>query len=135
HKKTAVLPVEALFLETLILFLPAAAVLLWFEYLGTGALFHSGLSQSLLMIGAGVVTTVPLLLFAFAAHHIPMSLLGILQYTAPTITFLLGLFLYHEAFPSSRMIGFLLVWSGLAIYLVEATIHRSRQKKRLLRGQ
>lgn len=132
HKKTRVLPVEALFLETLILFLPAAAVLLWFEYQGTGALFHSGAAKSFLLIGAGLVTTVPLLFFAYAAHHIPLSLLGILQYTAPTMNLLLGVFFYHEEFPFARMTGFILVWSGLAIYLIEGTIHRTRLKKRLL---
>ncbi len=134
HKKTSVLPVEAIFLETLILFLPAAAVLFWFDYQGTGALFHSGAATSLLLIGAGLVTTVPLLFFAYAAHHIPLSLLGILQYTAPTMNLLLGVFFYHEEFPSARMTGFLLVWSGLAIYLLEGTVHRIRLKKRLLRG-
>jgi chloramphenicol-sensitive protein RarD len=131
HKKTSVLPVEALFLETLMLFLPAAAVLLWFEYQGHGAIFHSGLSISLLLIGAGVVTTIPLLLFAYAAHNIPLSLLGILQYTAPTINLLLGILLYHEGFPYARMIGFVFVWSALAIYLIEGTIHRTRQRKHI----
>ena len=132
HKKTSVLPVEAIFLETLILFLPAAAVLFWFEYQGAGALFHSGAVTSLLLIGAGLVTTIPLLFFAYAAHHIPLSLLGILQYTAPTMNLLLGVFFYHEEFPSARMTGFLLVWGGLAIYLIEGTMHRIRLKKRLL---
>ena len=103
HKKTKVLPVEAIFLETLILFLPAAAVLFWFEYQGAGALFHSGAVTSLLLIGAGLVTTIPLLFFAYAAHHIPLSLLGILQYAAPTMNLLLGVFFYHEEFPSARM--------------------------------
>ncbi len=131
HKRTSVLPVEALFLETLMLFLPAAAVLLWFEYQGNGAAFHSGLSISLLLVGAGVVTTIPLLLFAYAAHNIPLSLLGILQYTAPTINLLLGILLYHEEFPYARVIGFVFVWSGLAIYLIEGTIHRTRQRKQL----
>ncbi len=131
HKKTSVQPVESLFLETLVLFLPAAALLVFFEVEGVGAIFNTGWSTSLLLIGAGLVTTAPLLLFAYAAHNIPLSLLGILQYTAPTMNLLLGVFLYHEEFPAARMMGFVLVWSGLAIYVIEGTIHRTRQKRRL----
>lgn len=129
HKKTRVPPVEALFIETLILFLPAAAVLFWLDLQGSGSFFHSGLSPSLLLAGAGVVTTVPLLLFTYAAHNIPLSLLGILQYTAPTINLLLGVFLFHEDFPHTRMTGFLLVWSGLLIYLLEGAVNRTHRKK------
>jgi len=68
------------------------------------------------MIGAGLVTTVPLLLFASAAQRIPLSTLGILQYINPTIAFLLGLFLFHEPFNLSLLIGFSIVWLALIIY-------------------
>jgi len=132
HKKTSVLAAEALFLETLILFLPAAALLFWFEYQGVGAIFHTSVLTTVLLIGAGIVTTVPLLLFAYAAHNIPLSLLGILQYTTPTLNLLLGILIYGEEFPSARLIGFLLVWSGLAVYLFEGTVHRMCQKRRHL---
>ena len=129
HKKTSIAPTEGLCLETLIFFLPAAACLVWFEIEGNGSFVHAGMELSLLMIGTGVITTVPLLLFAFAAHNIPLSMLGLLQYTAPTLNLLLGVFLYHEGFPQTRMVGFMLVWAGLLIYMMESTLNRARHKK------
>ena len=115
----------------MILFLPAAALLLWFEYQGVGAIFHTGIGATVLLIGAGIVTTVPLILFVYAARNIPLTLLGILQYTTPTLNLLLGILVYGEEFPSARLMGFLLVWSGLVIYLFEGTVYRTRQKRRL----
>ena len=131
HKKTKIASTEALFLENVILFLPAASLLLWFEYQGVGNLFRSGLSTSLFLMGAGVATTLPLLLFTFAARNIPLSMLGILQYTTPTMNLLIGIFLYNEEFPPARMTGFIFVWCGLVIYVVEGMLQRHRLKERL----
>ena len=72
------------------------------------------------MVGAGVVTTVPLLMFASSAQRIPLSTLGILQYINPTIAFLLGVFLFHEPFNLSLLIGFSIVWLALIIYWGES---------------
>jgi chloramphenicol-sensitive protein RarD len=71
------------------------------------------------MIGAGLVTTVPLLMFASAAKQIPLTMIGVLQYLAPTIQFLIGIFIYKEAFDQSRLIGFGMVWLALIIFWVE----------------
>ena len=129
HKKTSVPSTEGLCLETLLFFTPAAVFLLWLQLNGTGAFINSGPDLSLLMIGCGLVTTIPLLLFTYAAQKIPLSLLGILQYSAPTITLLLGIFLYQEGFPHSRMIGFVLVWSALAVFMLEGVVYRARSGK------
>ena len=95
---------------------------------GAGAFGHgSGLSDGLLM-GAGVVTAVPLLLFAAGARRISMSDLGIIQYVSPTIQFLLGLFLFGEAFDVSRFIGYGWVWLGVAVYLF-GIWHQQRSKR------
>jgi len=95
-KKRAPLPaVSGLTLETGILFLPALVYLIAIEVAGSGAFFHSSTAVTLLLAGAGIVTTIPLLLFASAAKQIPLSVLGILQYISPTIQFLLGLFVYR----------------------------------------
>ena len=83
---------------------------------------HRSWSTTVLLIGTGLITTVPLLLFGYAAQKIPLILLGILQYTAPTLNLLLGIFVYGEDFPASRMIGFMLVWSGLAVFLTEGIV-------------
>ncbi|MBI5839575.1 MAG: EamA family transporter RarD [Chloroflexi bacterium] len=123
-KKVA--PLSSLYgltLETGILFIPAAGYLIFTEFNGTGAFLHTGFTSDLLMIGAGLVTTVPLLMFASAAKQIPLSFVGVLQYIAPTIQFLLGVFLYKEPFDQSHLIGFGLVWVALIIFWIENLIY------------
>jgi len=105
--------------ETGILFLPALAYLGIVQVDNTASFLHSSLTLDLLMIGAGLVTTVPLLMFASAAKQIPLSMIGILQYLAPSIQFLIGIFVYKEVFDNSRLIGFGLVWLALIIFWVE----------------
>ena len=103
-------------LETGLLFLPAVGFLVYMEGQGQGAFLHSAPVANLLMVGAGLVTTVPLLMFASAAQRIPLSTVGILQYITPTLQFILGVFLYHEPFNLSLLIGFSLVWLALIIF-------------------
>ena len=105
--------------ETGILFLPALAYLGMVQADSTAAFLHSSLTLDLLMIGGGIVTTVPLLMFASAAKQIPLTMIGVLQYLAPSIQFLLGIFVYKEVFDNSRLIGFGLVWLALIIFWVE----------------
>ena len=115
-------PLSALYgltLETGILFIPAVAYLGFIEASGRGAFMHTGLLPDLLMVGAGLVTTVPLLMFGSAAKKIPLTMIGVLQYLAPTIQFLIGVFLYHEPFDQSRLIGFSIVWLALIIFWAE----------------
>lgn len=106
-------------LETGILFLPAVIYLGITQANGTGAFLHSGVTADLLMVGAGVVTTIPLLLFASAAKQIPLSMIGILQYLAPTIQLIIGVFVYKESFDHTRLIGFGIVWLALAVFWME----------------
>lgn len=115
-------------LETGLLFIPALAFLGIAEINGTGAFLHTGLSSDLLMLGAGVVTTIPLLMFASAAKQIPLTMIGLLQYLAPTIQFLIGVFVYHEPFDTTRLIGFSIVWLALIIFGAESYLsHRAPQ--------
>ncbi len=126
-KKTAPLKaLDGLFLETALLFLPAFGFLLFQEASGIGAFGHAHLTTHLLLILTGVATGLPLLLFAAAARLIPLTTIGILQYLAPTIQFLLGVFLYGEAFTPTRLIGFSLIWLALLIYTVESVIAHRR---------
>lgn len=106
-------------LETGILFLPALIYLGWAHMNGTASFLHTSIVADALMIGAGVVTTIPLLMFASAAKEIPLTMIGILQYLAPTIQFLIGVFVYKEAFDMSRLIGFAIVWLALVIFWAE----------------
>ena len=126
-KKTAPLgAIHGLALETALLFLPAAAYLVYLEQVGRGAFLHGSPITDALLIGAGLVTTLPLLLFASAAQRIPLSLIGLLQYMAPTLQFLLGVFLYHEPFSSNQLVGFTIVWIALAFSAVEGVWARTR---------
>ncbi len=112
--------VFGLTLETGILFVPAVLYLGLAENGGNAFFLHSGVTADLLMIGAGVVTTIPLLLFASAAKQVPLSTIGILQYLAPTMQFLIGVLIYKEQFDRSRLVGFGLVWLALIIFWAES---------------
>ncbi len=120
--------VNGLTLETGILFLPVLAFLIYSESAGKGAFLHSGAGSDLLMIGAGLVTTIPLLMFSSAARLIPLSLVGIFQYIAPTLQFLLGVFIYKEAFTSTKLVGFSMVWVALALYGLEGWLFKKHLK-------
>ena len=124
-RKTAVLnSAEGLFLETAVLFLPALGFLLLQEARGVGALAHSSMTTNLLLVGAGIVTSIPLLLFAAGARRITLTSLGLLQYMAPTLQFLIGVLIYNEEFGLSRVIGFGLIWLALILYTAESLLHR-----------
>lgn len=116
-RKTARLgPVDGLVFEA-VLFFPLAAG--WLGYLqagGQAAFWHQGWATDLLLAGAGVTTSVPLLLFNSAARRLELVTIGLLQYLSPTFQFALGVFLYGEPFQASRLIGFALIWTGIAVY-------------------
>ena len=106
-------------LETTLVFPMALIYLVFVQSAGTGAFFHHGVFIDILLVGTGAVTSIPLLMFASAARQIPLTMIGVLQYIAPTLQFLIGVFLYHEPFDQSRLIGFSLVWLALIIFWVE----------------
>jgi chloramphenicol-sensitive protein RarD len=110
---------HGLTIETGALFLPALIYLIFVQTNNTGAFLHTGLTSDLLMIGTGLVTTIPLLMFATAARLIPLWVVGLLQYIAPTLQFLIGVFIYKEPFSHNQLIGFGIVWTALIIFLVE----------------
>jgi chloramphenicol-sensitive protein RarD len=119
---------ESLATETFIVFLPALAYAVYLQMQGTADFGHHGVGHTLLIVGTGLITAVPLMLFNAAAIRIPMSTLGMLQYLAPVLQFLIGLLVQHEAMPTSRWAGFLLVWAALLLLSVDGlrTAHRNR---------
>ncbi|MEI7772893.1 MAG: EamA family transporter RarD [Chloroflexales bacterium] len=129
-RKTASLgSLEGLTLETIIAAVPAVAYLLFIEASGGGAFVRAGMGTTLLLVASGIVTAVPLLLFASGARKITLVMLGILQYIAPTIQFALGVTVFHEAVTPQRLVGFALVWLALAIYTFEgAAVFRQRAR-------
>ena len=102
---------------------------LWADAQGTGAFAHSGWATSLLLVFTGVVTALPLLLFGAGARLIPLSLIGLLQYIAPTIQFLIGGLIYGEPFTRDRMIGFGIIWVALVVYTLEGVLQRQRNQR------
>ena len=86
-----------------------------------------------MLLGSGIVTAVPLLLFSSAAQKIPLSTIGILQYLAPTMQLLIGVLIYDESFPQQKLIGYGLVWVALFIFWLEGWLTR-RNKKRLAKN-
>jgi chloramphenicol-sensitive protein RarD len=112
--------------ETGILFLPALIFLGVQEATGSASFLHTGSTTDLLLIGAGVVTTIPLLMFASAVQRIPLSMVGIMQYIAPTLQFLLGVLIYKEPFSATQAVGFGIVWLALIIFWLEGYLaHRA----------
>ncbi|WP_342115853.1 EamA family transporter RarD [Pseudoduganella sp. OTU4001] len=120
RKTAALAALEGLSFETMILFPLAVAYLGWLVFNGQ-SVFVNAESDSTrwLLAAAGPTTAIPLLLFAAGARRIPMSVLGMLQYMSPSLQMLLGVWVFHEAFSSARLLGFVLIWSALAIYMLE----------------
>lgn len=117
-----VIPVGAvpgLAVETLLVAPFAIVWLLWLEASGVATFGHGTVSVTLLLAGSGLVTALPLALFATGARLIPYSALGVIQYIGPSMQLLLGLTLYGEPFPPARAAGFALIWAGLIVFAAD----------------
>jgi len=125
-KTSASNPLPALTMETLCLGLPTMLLIGAWTVNGSGALFHAPATTQGLLVLSGLVTTMPLLLFGFAAKSVSLSTLGILQYLSPTCGLLLGVFLYGEPFGTDQGIGFVLIWFALSIYSIDGWRNRAR---------
>lgn len=120
--------VEGMTIETAVLFIPATAYLVWTETNGHAVFIHGPVLTSVLLAGCGVVTAVPLLLFAGAANRVPLTVLGICQYIAPTLQLLIGVLVLGEPMPPARLAGFGLVWAALLVFTVDAVRHTRGQR-------
>ncbi|MFI9203706.1 EamA family transporter RarD [Streptomyces sp. NPDC053048] len=119
-KKVGLGGLESMAVETAVQFLPALAVLLFLGARGESTFASEGTGHTLLLLGTGVITAVPLVSFGAAAVRLPLSVLGMLQYLAPVFQFALGLLVFHEAMPAERWAGFALVWLALAMLTWDA---------------
>lgn len=119
-KMTPVGPMVGMATETLILSPIALIFLVWLAISGAGAFGTQATDLDLLLVAGGAVTAIPLVLFASAAKKMKFATLGIIQYLAPTIQFLLGVFLYREALTTAHLIAFPLIWTGLILYSWDA---------------
>ncbi len=129
RKLVKVESLPSLGIETLLLLPFALVYLLWCEAAGTGAFGHAGPATTALLIGSGPVTAIALFLFAFGARLLPFSMVGILQYIAPTLQLACGVFAFHEPFSRTRGIGFAFIWAALLIYAGEGLWLSRRQQR------
>lgn len=113
-------PLVGLTVETTVLTPFALAFLVWLQANGSGHLVSSGPGLTIGLIAAGLVTAVPLVMFAAAAGRIPLSMIGLIQYLTPTIQFAFGVWVNHEVMPPSRWAGFALVWVALILLTVDS---------------
>jgi chloramphenicol-sensitive protein RarD len=125
-KKADVGAVEGLAIETMILAPVALGYLVFLHADGSGTFGREGLLHALLIAGSGIVTAIPLLLFGGAATRVPMTTLGLLQYVAPIMQFVLGLVVFGEQMTPARWVGFGLVWCALTIITAESLVTRRR---------
>lgn len=119
-------PITGLFIETLAVS-PVALYWLFAIQSKGAASFPYNTATNLLLIGTGVITTIPLILFAMSFKKISLTTAGFIQYTSPMITFFLGTFVYKETLPPSRLISFCFIWAAIAVYVADS-VRQSREQ-------
>ena len=127
RKKSGTAAIPGLFIETVLLVPLAIAYLIFLETNGQLMFGSADISLSILLVSTGIVTALPQVWFGHAAQHLRLTTLGFLQYLAPTGTFFLGVFVYHEPFTRNHLITFVLIWIALAIFTGEAVIRWRRR--------
>jgi chloramphenicol-sensitive protein RarD len=125
-KQAAVGAVDSMAVETSVLFVPALVTLIVINAQGELAFGRHGAANTLLLAGTGVVTIVPLLLFAASTRRLPLSTVGLLQYLAPVLQFAVGVGIRHESLPAAELIGFVLVWVALIVLTVDGVRSQRR---------
>lgn len=119
RKMAVVESIPALGFESSVLFVPAVAYLVWAEFAGVAGFTHQNALTDALLVGSGLVTAIPLILFAYGAQRIPYSLVGILQYLGPSLQLACGVLIFKEPFSATQALGFGCIWLALAIYAAD----------------
>lgn len=131
RKVVAVGALVGLTVETLLLTVPASIGVFHLHQIQSGAFLHSGIKTDLLLLGTGILTATPLLLFNLGARRITLATLGFIQYTAPTGMLVLGITVFEEPFTRIQAVTFGLIWTALAIYSWDTVRgNRKRDAKR-----
>lgn len=133
RKLAAVEAIPGLGIESLYLFLPALAMLAWGELHDTsaqGGFFSGGwgIGTNALLVLAGALTAIPLIGYSYAVRRIPFTVMGLMQYIAPTLQLLCGVFFFGEPFGRDRLIGFAVIWAALAIFVIDGWIRARRMR-------
>ena len=111
----------------------AAVYLLWLAASGQASFGPAAPARDALLLGAGIVTALPLIWFAAAARKLPLTTIGLLQFTAPTATFILGVFVYGEPFAAAETVTFACIWLALLLYVSDAVLARRAAATPLVR--
>lgn len=127
-KRAPLPPVEGLFVETAVLALPALGYLVFLHRTDAAVFLDDGFTDAVMM-GTGPLTVIPLLLFAAAVRHVPLTAMGILQFFSPTMQFLIGVYVFREPFTAAQFFGFLLVWAAVVLFTAEGL--RTRREVRV----
>lgn len=122
---------DSLYTETAFVAPFALAYLFYSEFSGLGITGNFPPATWLLLATSGVVTALPLLLFGYAARALPLNITSFIQYLSPSITFLLGVFVFREAFDMTRLLSFILIWIGLIIFTKEQVEKRRKAQKKI----
>lgn len=109
-------PAQGFFLEVMILFVPALAYALWLQWNGASHFLAGNASDTALLMGCGLVTAIPLILYANGAKLLKLSTIGLMQYIAPSMIFVIAVFIFDEPFSATKLAAFALIWTGLLIY-------------------
>jgi len=130
RKVVAVDAVRGLGVENAYLLLPALALIGWSEATGRGGFVSTwGPGIDAMLVFGGALTALPLIGFAYAVRRVPLSVVGLLQYIAPTLQFLIGVLVFREPFGADRAIGFACIWIALAIFAVDSVMRSRRQSQ------
>ncbi len=132
RKVAAVGPVIGLSIETALLSIPALIYLFRGYVVGTGTFLRVSPVMDLTLMGAALVTALPLLLFTMGAKRLHLSTLGFLQYIAPTGMFLLGVFVFGEPFQKAQVVTFIMIWIALGIYSVDSVVFVRKSRRLIL---
>ncbi|OBV11535.1 EamA family transporter RarD [Erythrobacter dokdonensis] len=129
RKQVSVGSLPGLTIESAILLLPASVIAAWYASGPQGSSFGQDAWLSLIIIFSGVVTAVPLLLFAIAARRMDYSSLGFIQYLAPTIVFILGLTVFRQPLEPVKLVSFMLIWIAVAIFVTDLLSKRRAARR------
>lgn len=124
---------RGLVIETMFILPVAIIYYIYLYFQGNMSFLHVDMKTNLFLIGTGIVTAIPLILFATGAQNIPLYLIGFIQYISPTMTLVLGVIVYHESFGGTELISFSFIWLALLIFSVSTILevrksHRVHQK-------
>ncbi|AOF91882.1 EamA family transporter RarD [Sinorhizobium sp. RAC02] len=109
-------PNQGFFLEVLLLSVPATGYIIWLESTGQGHFGDTGMTDVLWLLATGVITAIPLMIYANGAKLLRLSTIGIMQYIAPTMIFIIAVFVFGEPFGTTKLIAFVLIWAALFLY-------------------